>query len=629
MIIGTAGHVDHGKTELTKVLTGIDTDRFHQEKERGISIDIGFAPLHFSGGRTAGLIDVPGHEKFIHNMLAGVGGIDLVLMVIDATEGVMPQTREHLDILGLLGIKKGVVAITKKDLVDSEWLEMVAEEVSEYLQGTFLAGAPIHTVSSLTGEGIPALKSSLEEMYDTFIDRDTEAPLRIPLDRSFTISGFGTVVTGTLLSGKIGLGQTVEILPPGRECRVRGIQVFGNSVEQAFAGQRVAVNLAGLEKKDVQRGSVLAAPGYFHLSRFLDARLKLLPSASKPLVNMTPVHFYLGTTRLVARLLLLGCDMLEPGKEGLVQCRLDKPLVAGRGDLFIIRSYSPMITIGGGTVLDERPLRHKRFKKEVLETLQKLNKEDLLSFILQKMSSAGGTTLAELAKLAKLGAEPLRLLLQKAQEQEEIVLMGDLYITAETLEKWIEGIRKSIDLYHREKPLSPGISKAHLGGFMPRQITNRAYDAFLTYLVKRELIKIHGELVSRFDFSPKPIGLQEQKTDLMKTLFQEGGLSPAGPRELGERLKASPDEVESLLDYLVYQGAIIKVSEDYYLAGKIYQQCLEILKDYFLSHQTITLGQYRDLIKGSRKIAQSLLEHYDGQKYTKRVGDERIIWKMP
>lgn len=628
MIIGTAGHVDHGKTELTKALTGIDTDRFREEKDRGISIDIGFAPLHFPGGRVAGLIDVPGHEKFIHNMLAGVGGIDLVLMVIDATEGVMPQTREHLDILELLQVKKGIIVITKKDLVDAEWLEMVVEEVVDSLQGTFLAGAPLHVVSSFTGEGIQELKTAIEQMLDTVTARDKDAPLRIPLDRSFTLSGFGTVVTGTLLSGTISTGQTVEILPPGKEYRVRGIEVYGEKVEEASAGQRVAINLAGLEKKEVQRGSVVATPGYFHLTRFLDARLKLLKSAPRPLVNLTPVHFYLGTTRLVARLLLLGCEELEPGEEGLVQCRLDKPLVANRGDLFIIRSYSPMVTIGGGVVLDERPPRHKRFKKEVLETLQELNKEDPLPFILQKMKTAGGATLSELSRLTKLGMEPLGELLEKALEGKKIALLGDLYITADTREKWVNSVLEGIERYHKEKTLSSGISKARLAGLLPREITNRAYDSFLNYLKEKEMIQIHGELVARHGFVPKPTSIQEKKLDCIKAIFQQAGLNHVNLREMRESLGLSVEEGENLRDYLVFKGNIIKVAEDFYLDRATYQRCLEALKDYFRSHQTITLGQYRDLIKGSRKSAQVLLEHFDGCKYTRRVGDERVPWKL-
>ena len=628
MIIGTAGHVDHGKTELSRALTGIDTDRFREEKERGISIDIGFAPIRFPGGGTAGLIDVPGHEKFIHNMLAGVGGIDLVLMVIDATEGVMPQTREHLDILSLLQIKKGIAVITKKDLVDGEWLDLLTEEVGEYLKGTFLAEAQIHLVSALTGEGIPELKTAIEEMSDTFPLRDKDAPLRIPLDRSFIISGFGTVVTGTLLSGTVKTGQVVEILPPGEEYRVRGIQVYGESVEEAFAGQRVAVNLAGLEKREVQRGSVAATPGFFHLTRYLDVRIKLLPSAAKPLSNLAPVHFYLGTSRLVAKILLLGREELAPGEEGLAQCRLDRPIVASRGDLFIIRSYSPMVTIGGGAVLDEDPPRHKRFKKEVLEKLQELSIEDLLPFIMQKIKGAGGAALQDLAHLTRLGADPLRLELDRALQEGKIVLLGDLYITSGILDAWFGAVLEGINQYHTENPLSPGPSKAHAGGSLPRQAAGRAYDALLTLLKDKELIRINGERVALHSFTPSPSKVQEAHIERIREIFHKDEVSPVTLREITELLQLPADEAENLLDYLAYLGETVKTGESIYFDAAAYQRCLESLKEYFHTQKTITLAKYRDLIKSSRKSAQTLLEHFDSCKYTRRVGDARVPWKL-
>jgi selenocysteine-specific elongation factor len=319
MIIGTAGHVDHGKTELIKALTGIDTDRLKEEKKRGISIDLGFAPILLPGGRLAGIVDVPGHERFIHNMLAGVGGIDLVLMVVDATEGVMPQTREHLDILELLQIKKGVLVVTKIDLVDEEWLELIKEEVKEAFEGTFLAGSPVHFVSAITKQGINELKVTLGRLAETVPARDKDAPLRLPVDRVFSLAGFGTVITGTILNGTVKTGETVEVTPPGRNFRVRGIQVHGKGVAEASVGQRTALNLAGLEKEGVLRGSVVATPGYFHPTRRLDAKLRLLSTAPRPIVNMTPVHFYLGTARAVASLLLVGCGELLPGKECFVQ----------------------------------------------------------------------------------------------------------------------------------------------------------------------------------------------------------------------------------------------------------------------------------------------------------------------
>ncbi|MDO9574227.1 MAG: selenocysteine-specific translation elongation factor, partial [Candidatus Contubernalis sp.] len=383
IIIGTAGHVDHGKTMLIKALTGEDTDRLREEKERGISIELGFAPFRLPSGRIAGVIDVPGHERFIHNMLAGISGIDLVLLVVDASEGVMPQTREHLGILQLLKIKKGIVVITKIDLVEEEWLDLVQEEIKEELQGTFLENALIHRVSVVKEEGIEELKVLLDKLVEEVPSKKQNAPLRMPVDRIFSVSGFGTVITGTLLSGAISTGEIVEILPHKIEARVRQIQVFEKPVEKAFAGQRVALNLAGIEKARIERGDVIAGPGFFKAKKLIDARINLLSVLKKPISNLTPVHFYLAAKRLVARVLLLEKEELAPGESSLVQCILDKPVVAHSGDHFIIRSYSPMTTIGGGVVLDGQPVRHKRFRQEVINRLNILEEGDPAELILQ------------------------------------------------------------------------------------------------------------------------------------------------------------------------------------------------------------------------------------------------------
>ena len=628
MIIGTAGHVDHGKTELIKALTGVDTDRLKEEKERGISIDLGFAPFRLPGGRLAGVVDVPGHEKFIHNMLAGIGGIDLVIMVIDAAEGVMPQTKEHLDILELLQIKKGLIAITKIDLVDKEWLELVAEDVRESLEGTFLSASPVHFVSSLTGEGIDELREDLGRIAETVSARDKDAPLRIPLDRVFSVAGFGTVVTGTILSGTVKEGQMVEIVPPGKEFRIRGVQLHGENTGLAYAGQRVALNLVGLEKKDVIRGSVAATPGYFGTTRALDVKLKLLASASRPLENMTPVHFYLGTARVVARLYLLGRDELAPGEEGFAQCRLDKSLVAQRGDRFIIRSYSPMVTIGGGIVLDERPQRHKRFKAAVLEKLQDLEKEDPLPFVLQKLRAARGGTLQELHQLTKMGADRLKDILDRSVEEKKVARAGDLYVAVDTREEWAAAVINKLERFHREKPLLPGMQKAHLRGALPQKVAGRIYDAFLKYLLDKNLIDMNGELICRKDFSPEPAPVQEEKLEKILEIFKNGGLNPPLLKELWAAIGIKKEEGENLLDFLVYKNLLVKINEDVYLHGDTYNRCLEVLKDYLQKNSRITLAQYRDLIGSSRKYAQALLEHFDSSNYTKRIGDERVPWKL-
>lgn len=629
MIIGTAGHVDHGKTELIKALTGKDTDRLKEEKERGISIDIGFAPYRFPDGRLAGVIDVPGHEKFIHNMLAGIGGIDLVLMVIDANEGVMAQTREHLDILELLQIKKGLVVITKIDLVDEEWLEMVIEEVKDDLKGTFLEGSPIRTVSSKTGEGIEELKAAIYELASTLVERDVNAPLRIPIDRVFTVAGFGTVITGTIVGGAVTAGQNVEVLPPGKEYRVRGLQVFGSSIERAVAGQRVALNLAALDKGEVVRGSVVASPGYFQLTRYCDAKLKLLPTAARPLPNMAPVHFYLGTARVVARIRLLDSDELLPGKEGYVQCRLERPLVASRGDPFIIRSYSPMRTIGGGVILDERPGRHKRYKPEVILRLRELEKEDPLPFVLQKLNEVGWGTLKELAHLTKMGLKPMKEILNRAVREGLVTLREDLYITTDNFKRWEQTILKALERFHREKPLQFGMPRAHLAGFLPAKIPPRVYDALLEILVDNGEIVIQREVISRKGFSPAPTPDQQKILEEISAAFEKGAFAPPSTKELFSSLNVKKEEGDSLLDYLVQSGLLVKIGEDLYLHKNAYRRSLELLLEYYTMNKTITLAQYRDLLQSSRRYAQALLEHFDGCRYTRRVGDERIPLKLP
>jgi selenocysteine-specific elongation factor len=606
----------------------VDTDRFIEEKERGVSIDIGFAPLNMPGGIVAGVIDVPGHERFIHNMLAGIGGIDLVLLVIDAQEGIMPQTREHLDILELLQIKNGLVVITKQDLVDTEWLEMVVEEVRDYLRHTFLAGAPIHTVSSITGAGLAELRAAIHDLGETVQKRDENAPLYMPLDRIFSISGFGTVVTGTLLTGKIKVGQIVEVLPPGRELRVRGVQVHGGMVDEAAAGQRVAVNVPGLERGEVARGSVMAAPGYFHLTRFCDARLRLLPGA-RPLTNLIPVHFYLGTARVTARLLLLEGDEMLPGTEGFVQCRLDKPLVVRRGDRFIVRSYSPMVTIGGGIILDDQPPRHRRFRPEVLARLEELEQEDPRPFVLQKLKGAGGATLMELSHLVHLSAEQLKEILESSIRDGDVARLGELYVTGETRAAWEQTVRGRLEQFHREKPLLPGMAKSLLGGFLPRKAAGRPYDALLEQLKKQGLVVISGEVVALEGFIPQPTPGQDEKIKELLAVLHKAGISPPPLRELWPLLAVKKEDGEMLLDYLLWRKLVIKGGEDFFLHHAVAERCLEVLREHFSANRSITLAQYRDLLQSSRKDAQAVLEYFDGCKYTRRLENERVPFKFP
>jgi selenocysteine-specific elongation factor len=367
LIVGTAGHIDHGKTTLVRALTGIDTDRLKEEKERGITIELGFAHLDLPGLPPVGIVDVPGHEKFVHHMVAGVAGIDLVLLVIAADEGIMPQTREHLDICRLLGVRAGLVVLTKADLVEPEWLEMVLQEVATFLAGSFLEGAPILPVSSTSGAGIPQLRAAITALLAKVPERPTSGIPRLPVDRVFTMKGFGTVVTGTLIAGRLGVGDTVEALPARIQSRIRGIQVYGAAVEAARAGQRTAINLQGVEKAAIARGSVLTLPGLLDTTYLMDARLTCLASAARPLANRTRVRLHLGTSELLARVILLGRDELAPGEEALVQFRLESPGVALPRDRFVISGYSPVVTLGGGELVDTRPAKHRQFSAAALE----------------------------------------------------------------------------------------------------------------------------------------------------------------------------------------------------------------------------------------------------------------------
>ncbi len=632
LIIGTAGHVDHGKTVLIKALTGVDTDRLREEKKRGISIDLGFAPLEIPGGRLAGVVDVPGHERFIHNMLAGAAGMDLVLLVIDASEGMMPQTREHLQILQLLGVEQGIVVITKIDIVDDEWRELVAEEVAAELQGSFLEGAPVHAVSAFTGEGIAGLKELIASKMHSLPPRDSAGPLRLPVDRSFVIAGFGTVITGTLFRGSVQVGDRVEIIPPGLEARVRNIQVHDRDIAKALAGQRVALNIAGIEKSEVRRGSVIASPGYYQTTWLLDASLTLLPGAPRPLKNLDPVHLFLGTARVVARLLLLDCDELRPGESSMVQCRLDHPLVADRTDRFIIRSYSPMTTIGGGRILDPAPSRHRRFRRDSFAHLEELEREPAAggdaAFILRKLKELLIAAPARLAREARFEEKRLRGILKDLMEEGTVGKLGDSYLAQGILEEWERLLPVKVDEYHRRHPLLRGISRAELKAALPGALNLREYDLLLVRLQERGLIALKGDLVSLEKFEPEPTEQQREQLHRLSGIYAAAPFQPPAVREALERAGIESRHRDDYYSYLVNSGLLVKISEELYFHRQAYDGAVELLRTHFAAAGTLTLAQFRDLTGSSRKIVQPLLEHFDGLKLTRRVGDHRVPLKL-
>jgi selenocysteine-specific elongation factor len=632
LIIGTAGHVDHGKTVLIKALTGVDTDRLQEEKERGISIDLGFAPFRLPSGRVAGVVDVPGHERFIHNMLAGAAGMDLVMLVVDASEGIMPQTREHLDILQLLGIRKGIVVITKIDLVEEDWRELVQEEIREELKETFLEQAPILAVSAINGQGLEELKKVIDEMTAVLEPRSSSGPLRLPVDRSFVIAGFGTVITGTLIQGSVRVGETVAIVPPGLEARVRNIQIHDADVKEALAGSRVALNLAGLEKDEVQRGSVISAPGYYRQTALIDVSVQMLARAPRRLKNLDPVHFFLGTARVVAKLLLLDCEELRPGESALVQCRLDRPLVTERGDPFVIRSYSPMTTIGGGKVLDPYPTRHRRFRTEVIERLQEL-KQDSKSggdsaFLRRKLEELLAADVQRLAKETRLDIIKVESILEELAARNIVRKLGNSYLVVRILTEYEDKILAELQIYHKKYPLSPGISRAQLKGFLPAAFSQKDYDALLENLQYKELVTIKSDLVTIYGFKPEPLPGDIKLLDSLAEIYNLGNLQPPSVKEAMEKAGAATARKDELYNYLQSTGLLVKVSEELYFSKEAYEKALSFLHRHFAKNEKLTLAQFRDITGSSRKFVQALLEHFDQAKITRRVEDHRVPFKL-
>ncbi|HZK23907.1 MAG TPA: selenocysteine-specific translation elongation factor [Oscillospiraceae bacterium] len=629
VIIGTAGHVDHGKTALIKALTGEDTDRLHEEKERGISIELGFAPFKLPSERLAGVIDVPGHERFIHNMLAGIGGIDLVLLVVDVTEGVMPQTREHVEIMDLLHIPRGLVVLAKIDLVeDVDWLDLVEEEVREALAGTFLAQAPYYRVSAHTRQGLPELLQAIDELTADIENRDEKAPLRLPVDRVFTVPGFGTIATGTLLAGTIHLGSTVQVLPLGRTARVRQIQVHGAQVESAAAGQRTAVNLSGLEKEALPRGSVIAALDSLEATYLIDAKLKLLASAPRAMKNLTRVHLYLGTGRAVGRVALLDRDELKQGEEAPVQLRLERKLVAQRHDRFIIRSFSPMTTIGGGLVLDARPSKHKRFKNDILHKLKELEKGDPAAPILQRIRREGAVAHSLLLKESGLAPEVLQTELSKLLTDGKIKQVGELYVDALAAQEWSERLEQVLTEYHQAYHLAVGMSRAALKKTLPQQVTPKLYDWLLTTLVTAERLRLYEDLVALAAHHPQPSEKETKQITALTELIKSGGFMPPTSKEAAAKLVLTTAQIETYLSYIAQQGLLVRLDEQLALHQEFFQQAKEVLCQHFRAHQTLTTGEFREKLNTTRKYVIPLLEKFDHLKWTRRLRDERVAWRL-
>lgn len=628
LIIGTAGHVDHGKTMLVKVLTGIDTDRLKEEKDRGISIELGFAFVDLPGGRRAGIVDVPGHERFIKNMLAGAGGMDMVILVIAADEGVMPQTREHLDIIELLQVKYGVVALTKTDMVDGDWLALVKEEVQDFLKGTILEGAPVIGLSSATGEGIDRLKATLAELADQVEGKSYSGPMRLPVDRVFSVTGFGTVVTGTLISGSAAVGDPVEVMPQGLSSRIRNINIHGKKVERAGAGQRVALNIAGVEVEQVPRGSVVAAPGYLKPSYRLDVRLQLLKTA-KLLKNRARVRLYLGTAELFGRVRLLDRDELEPGQWAYAQLELEEEAVAVKGDRFVVRSYSPMRTIGGGSVVDTKTVKYRRFRKDVIKSIstrERGTSGDLIRQLLEGKPAM--MTAGEIARATALNeqetADTLDVL---AGEGDVRQIQGDgaeYYLSGDLYRRWSGEVGALAAKYHREYPLREGYPKEELRSKKFSGLNSRQFQLLIQSLESGGVISAGPKTISSPGYVPDPGPDLNGKLSSIESKFRDSAMQPPSWDDAARSAGIGQLLSGEVLHFLVRKGVLVKVAEDLYFHATALEGAKNRLAEYFSTSKEITVGEARDIFNTSRKYALPLLEYFDREKITRRVGDVRV-----
>ena len=633
VIIGTAGHIDHGKTTLIKALTGRNTDRLKEEQRRGISIELGFTYFDLPDGRRAGIIDVPGHERFIKNMLAGVGGMDMVLLVVAADEGIMPQTIEHLNILDLIGVKNGIVVITKADMVDQDWLDMVTEDVKDRIKGTILENAPVIPVSSVTGEGIDSLVKAICEMTAVIEDKNYDTIFRLNVDRAFSIAGFGTIVTGTLISGKVEEGQRVCIYPAGIESRIRNLQVHDRDVEVAYAGQRLALNLAGIKRDQVERGDVIAPVGAFSPTMMLDCRLRLVRDTEWTLENRDRLRLHIGTKEILCRAVLLDRESLGPGEECYVQLRLEEETVALRGDRFVIRSYSPMETIGGGVVLEPNPPKRKRFNRETIEELR-LKESGSPIEVLEKvinLNSGSFPDMHDLVKLSGKSEEELEPMLEKLIEKGAVRTFQSggqgVYMHREYYSNLLSKAGSILREYHRRYPLRSGMPPEELRSRLFGSRKGTFTDEILTSMEKDGVISINPRAVSLCGFVIQLTPAQQEMKQYILDLLERGGYSPPGESEIINQASYRKDEMEEVLDMLVESGEIKRIGEDMVFLAEFFESAVDTAIQHIKKDGSINLATLRDLLGTSRKYAMALLEEMDRERITKRVGDNRVLYK--
>ena len=628
IIVGTAGHIDHGKTTLIKALTGRNTDRWEEEQRRGITIDLGFTYFDLKNGDRVGIIDVPGHEKFINNMVAGVVGMDLVLLVVAADEGIMPQTREHMDILGLLGIKKSILVINKCDLVDEEWLELVEEEIQEELEGTFLEGAPVVKVSAATGQGLDELTDTIQQlMSDEVVAKDTQTIPRLPIDRAFTLSGFGTIITGTLISGTITREDVLEMYPIGKECKIRNIQVHGQNQDKCYAGQRVAINLSNVKKKEIRRGCVLAPKNSMKNTDLLDVKLKVLEDSMRILTNHERLHLYTGTSEILCRAVLLDKEQIGPGEEGLVQLRLEEEIAVKRGDRFVVRFYSPMETIGGGIVLEPNPVRKKRFDAQAIEELKKKESGSLGDVMELQIKEHGDTmiTLAELAKVMAHSVDELKEYLEELEESGTIFVFPmkkDTYLWHRDSEFAVrQKIEETLQKYHSEHPYRYGMKKAEIHNTFLKKIKPNIFDAYIERMTGENVYGRREEYLSLPGYEVPKDAMYLQTEKLIEDTFEKAGYDFVRFSEI-DFGKIPRQTAEDVVLMMIDVGKVLRINEEMFTMKHLMDEAKEKIQNHLKEENLITIAQVRDMFSTSRKSAKPILEYMDSIKVTKKTGGE-------
>ena len=624
VILGTAGHIDHGKTTLIKALTGRETDNLKEEKQRGISINLGFTYFDLPSKKRVGIVDVPGHEKFIKNMLAGACGIDIVLLVVAADEGVMPQTVEHLDILNYLGVKKGIIVLTKCDLVDEDFISLVKDEVKEKTKGLFIENAPIVEVDSVSGRGLEELVKKIDEISEDIEEKKIDAPARMSIDRVFSLKGFGTIVTGTLIEGKISIDDEMTIYPSKKKVKVRNLQVHGCDVKTAYAGQRTAINLSNIKVSEIQRGDVIAETGSVEESMMIDVNISLVEHCKKSLKHWDRIRVFHGTKQILCRIVPLNEDEIPYGESGYAQLRLEEKIVAKKGDRFIIRSYSPMDTIGGGIIIDTAPKKHKIYDESVIETLKIKEKGELKDIIEEylKLNLSNYITLKDLISYTGDKEEYVKEGLDVLIKENKVIPVNKYYLHISHYNKLKDKTMDILNKYHKQYRLRKGILKEELRSRVDSKLNVKDMDIILNKMAEDKQIKVRDNLVSNYEFevvfNQKQLSIKKE----IENITRKNKLSCLVTKdEICNKNKFYEEVLEALIG-----DTIQKLDDTYYVDKDIYENMKNELINYLKQNNQITVAQFRDITNSNRKTSIAILEHFDRNRITKRIDDKRVLY---